>query len=302
MTVNKPPALRHGGRVAITAPSGCVDERALDEGVAALRREGFAVELGRNVLARKGYLAGDEKARARELIGFFGRKDIDAIFCARGGFGSMQLLPELAKETELAPKLFVGYSDVTVLLNWFLRRFAMVTFHGPMVAADFARGLSEHSKAHFLGMLKGEVSGWSVPVGAAIRPGQAAAAMVGGCLSLLAATLGTPYEVETAGRILLIEDIDEKPYRIERMLTHLKLAGKLDNLAGLVCGDFIRCEGDGSREVVDIIKELFADAAFPVVTGFPAGHGDENLALPFGVRMRLDATRGTLSLLESPVI
>src|ERR1043166_7840275 len=138
MAVHKPRALSDGARIGIVAPAGCVDEAALAEGVAALRREGFAVELGANILARKGYLAGDPEVRARELLSFFRRDDIDAIFCARGGFGSVQLLPELQKEAELAAKIFVGYSDVTTLLNWFLRRFALVTFHGPMVATDLA--------------------------------------------------------------------------------------------------------------------------------------------------------------------
>jgi muramoyltetrapeptide carboxypeptidase len=185
-------------------------------------------------------------------------------------------------------------------LNWFLLRFALVNFHGQMVATDLARGLSDFSKAHFLGMLSGNLKEWIAPV-EIVRPGVAEAEMMGGCLSLLVTTLGTPYEIDTAGKLLLIEDIDEKPYRVERMLTHLKLAGKFDQLAGLVFGDFTHCGGDGSREVSEIIEELFANVGFPVVTGLTAGHGAQNLVVPFGVKMRLDANRGNLSLLESPV-
>lgn len=301
MAVHKPRALRRGSRIGIIAPSGCVDESALEKGSSALRREGFSVEIAPNILAHKGYLAGDAQRRVSDLVEFFTRDDIDAIFCARGGFGSIQLLPELGIKTELLAKIFVGYSDVTVLLNWFLQRFGIVTFHGPMVAADFARGVSECSTAHFLRMLMGDLGNWTVPLGEVIRSGTAEAQMMGGCLSLLVTTLGTPYEIETAGRILLIEDVDEKPYRIERMLTHLKLAGKFEAIAGLVFGGFTGCEGDGSREVSDIIRELFGEARFPVVTGLPVGHGEENLAVPFGVAMRLDAQKATLSLLESPV-
>jgi muramoyltetrapeptide carboxypeptidase len=265
----------------------------------AVRKEGFSVELGPNVYCRKGYLAGDERARADDLVDFFQRSDIDAIFCARGGFGSMQLLPHM--RNELKPKIFVGYSDITVLLNWFLQKFHMVTFHAPMVAMDIAHGLSARAKEHFWGLLTGETTEWKVELGEIIRPGVIEAEMVGGCLSLLVTTLGTPYEVDTTGKLLFLEDTDEKPYRIERMLTHLKMAGKLDRLSGVVFGDFTRCDGEGTRDVRQVIGELFADAPYPVVMGMAAGHGQENLALPFGVKMALNGQAGTLSLTESPV-
>lgn len=265
----------------------------------AVSKEGFSVELGPNVYRRKGYLAGDERARADDLVDFFQRSDIDAIFCARGGFGSMQLLPHM--RNELKPKIFVGYSDITVLLNWFLQKFHMVTFHAPMVAMDIAHGLSARAKEHFWGLLTGETTEWKVELGEIIRPGVIEAEMVGGCLSLLVTTLGTPYEVDTTGKLLFLEDTDEKPYRIERMLTHLKMAGKLDRLSGVVFGDFTRCDGEGTRDVRQVIGELFADAPYPVVMGMAAGHGQENLALPFGVKMALNGQAGTLSLTESPV-
>jgi muramoyltetrapeptide carboxypeptidase len=299
MPVYKPPPLKRGGRIGIVAPAGCVDPAAVEEGVEAVRKEGFAVELAPNVYRRKGYLAGDELARADDLVNFFQRADIDAIFCARGGFGSMQLLPHMINQ--LKPKIFVGYSDITVLLNWFLQKFHMVTFHAPMVAMDIARGLSERAKEHFWGLLTGEMREWKVELGEIIRPGMIEAEMIGGCLSLLVTTLGTPYEVDTTGKLLFLEDTDEKPYRIERMLTHLKMAGKLDRLSGLVFGDFTRCEGEGTRDVRQVIGELFAEAPYPVVMGMAAGHGQENLALPFGVKMALDGQAGTLSLSESPV-
>ena len=301
MAVHKPPPLKQGGRIGVVAPSGCVDEKALEEGIEALRTDGFAVELGQNIYSRKGYLAGDEQGRVYDLIDFFRRSDIDAIFCARGGFGSIQLLPVLVKELRLKAKIFVGYSDVTVLLNWFSQQFGIVTFHAPMVAMDIARGLRGRAKEHFWGTLMGDTRDWTVDLGEVIRPGVAEAEMMGGCLSLLVTTLGTPYEIDTVGKLLFIEDVDERPYRIERMLTHLKMAGKLDRLTGLVCGDFTRCEGEGPRDVRQIISELFRDAPYPVVMGMAAGHGLENLALPFGVRMALDGNAATLSLIESPV-
>jgi muramoyltetrapeptide carboxypeptidase len=299
MPVYKPARLKRGGRIGIVAPAGCVDPAAVEEGMEAVRKEGFSVELGPNVYRRKGYLAGDERARADDLVNFFQRSDIDAIFCARGGFGSMQLLPHM--RNELKPKIFVGYSDITVLLNWFLQKFHMVTFHAPMVAMDIAHGLSVRAKEHFWGLLTGETRDWKVELGEIIRPGVIEAEMVGGCLSLLVTTLGTPYEVDTTGKLLFLEDTDEKPYRIERMLTHLKMAGKLDRLSGVLFGDFTRCDGEGTRDVRQVIGELFADAPYPVVMGMAAGHGQENLALPFGVKMALNGQAGTLSLTESPV-
>ncbi len=299
MPVHKPPRLKRGGRIGVVAPAGCVDQRAIEEGVEAVRKEGFAVELAPNIYGRKGYLAGDEHARTNDLVDFFRRADIDAIFCARGGFGSIQLLPRLTDQ--LKPKIFVGYSDITVLLNWFLQKVGMVTFHAPMLAMDIARGLSERAKQHFWGMLTGETKEWKVQLGEIIQPGVAEAEMMGGCLSLLVTTLGTPYEIDTTGKLLFIEDVAEKPYRIERMLTHLKMAGKLERLSGVVFGDFRGCEGDGARDVRQVIGELFGEASYPVIMGMAAGHGQENLALPFGVKMALDSHAGTLSLVESPV-
>ena len=301
MAVYKPAPLRRGGKIGVVAPAGCVDEKLLAAGVQALGREGFEVELAPGVRDRKGYLAGDDAKRARDLEGFFCRPDLDAIFCARGGFGAIQLLPHLTERIRSHPKIFAGYSDITILLNWLLQSYGMVTFHAPMVAMDFGLGLSQRSRDHLWGTLTGEKWMWTVAVGEVLRTGHAQAEMLGGCLSVLVTTLGTPYEIDTVGKVLFLEDVGEKPYRIERMLTHLKMAGKLDRLAGLVFGDFTRCVGEGPRDVRAIIGELFHNAPYPVVMGIPAGHGQENLVLPFGVRMAVDGHAGTLSLMESPV-
>ena len=301
MTVYKPAPLRRGGRIGVVAPAGCVDDELLSAGVQALQQDGFQVELAPGVHDRKGYLAGDDEKRARDLEGFFCRPDLDAIFCARGGFGSIQLIPHLTERIRSHPKIFAGYSDVTSLLNWLLQSCGMVTFHAPMVAMDFAHGLSPRSRDHLWGTLTGEKWTWKIEVGEVIRSGKVQAEMLGGCLSVVVTTLGTPYEIDTTGKMLFLEDIGEKPYRVERMLTHLKMAGKLERLAGLVFGDFTQCNGEGPRNVREIIGDLFYEAPYPVVMGIPAGHGRENLALPFGVKMALDADVGTLSLIETPV-
>jgi muramoyltetrapeptide carboxypeptidase len=167
---------------------------------------------------------------------------------------------------------------------------------------DFARGLTQRSLDHFWRILTGEQWMCKMNLAETIRPGKVEAEMLGGCLSVIVTTLGTPYEINTAGKLLFLEDVGEKPYRIERMLIHLRMAGKLEGLAGLVFGDFTNCEGPGSRDVREIIIELFREAPYPVVMGMPAGHGAESLTLPFGVKMALDAVAGTLSLTESPVV
>lgn len=300
--MNKPARVKPGGRIGILAPGGCVDQESLIAGAQTIRNEGFEVELSPNIRERKGYLAGDERQRAQDLADFFRREDIDAVFCARGGFGSVQLLPHLSLGIKAFPKVFVGYSDVSILLNWLLEKCEMVTFHGPMVAMELAKGLHGRSKEFFWGLFTGEKTSWKLQLGEVIRPGKVKAPMMGGCLSVLVTTLGTAYEIDTSGKLLFLEDVGEKPYRIERMLTHLKMAGKFDSLAGLVLGQFEECDGYGSRGLSHIVRDMFCKAPYPVVMGMAAGHGSEHLTLPFGVNMLLDGNHGMLSLLESPVV
>ena len=300
--LQKPTALKRGDKIAVVATSGKVEDEKLKAGVAALRRAGFAVETADNILARKGYLAGEAKSRAGALQAFFERPDIAAIFAARGGFGSIQMLPFLDPEAiRRHPKIFVGYSDLSIVVNWLVERCGIAAFHGPMVAMEFARGLSGRNAEFFWGTLVGEKQTWEIDLAETVSAGTGEGEAAGGCLSTIVTTIGTPYEIATAGKMLLLEDVAEKPYRIERMLTHMKMAGKLDRLAGLVFGSFTYCEGDGEREVGEIVREMFGGAPYPVATGLPMGHGDDNVIMPLGVRMRLDSGARRLSLIEPPV-
>ena len=302
MAVHKPRRLSRGARIGVVAPAGCVARDAVDAGAQAIRDQGFDVEFGPNLFAADGYLAGTPEARARDLVEFFRRPEIGAIFCARGGFGSAQLLPHLSDaDVGRYPKIFLGYSDVTFLLIWLRQFCGMMTFHAPMVAMDMARGLNEASRRYLWPLLQGEMTEWKVQLGDVVRPGKAQAEMVGGCLSLLVTTLGTPYEIDTEGKLLFLEDIGEKPYRIERMLTHLKMAGKLAGPAGVLVGDFTGCDGEGARGVREVIDDIFRGAPYPVIMGMRAGHGPDNITLPFGARMFLDGDTATLAMLESPV-
>ena len=299
----RPMPLQRGDKIGILAPSGAVRRTQIEKGVQALKREGYRVELAKGVSERKGYLAGEPEQRARDLERFFTRVDIRAIFCARGGFGAIQLLPLLdVKAVRSHPKIFVGYSDVSVLLNWMSQKCGLVTFHGPMVVMDLARGLAGQSKDYFWKTLSGKFAGWQVKGLETIvsGPREVRGELAGGCLSVIVTTLGTPYEIHTKGKILFLEDIGEKPYRVERMLTHLQMAGKLKGVRGVVFGQFTDCGPDKERGLKQIVQEIFQYADYPVLWGFQGGHGRVNLLLPFGVRMALNPKAGTLSMLESP--
>lgn len=301
MNLLKPPPLRPGDTIGVIAPAGAVYGDLLAKGVRALEASGFRVVLAEGILARKGYLAGSEKQRAETLERFFLRNDIAAIFCARGGFGSIQLLPALDPDLIRAhPKIFVGFSDVTALLNWMSQRCGVVVFHGPMVAVEFAGELEGGVSSGFWDALTGKRRLWQIKGSGVLRSGDGPVrgALAGGCLSVLVTTLGTPYEIDTAGKIVFLEDVGERPYRIERMLTHLRMAGKLDHVAGIVTGAFNDCESGAERDVTEVLADVFADAPYPVVTGLPCGHATPNTLLPFGLNAELDGRNGVLMLAE----
>ncbi len=300
MNLLKPPPLRPGDTIGVIAPAGAVYEDLLAKGVRALEARGFRVVLAEGILARKGYLAGSEQQRAETLKRFFLRDDIAAIFCARGGFGSIQLLPALDPELIRAhPKIFVGFSDVTALLNWMSQRCGVVAFHGPMVAVEFAGELEGGVSSGFWDALTGKRRLWQINGSGVLRGGAPVrGALAGGCLSVLVTTLGTPYEIDTAGKIVFLEDVGERPYRIERMLTHLRMAGKLDDVAGVVTGAFNDCETGAERDVTEVLADVFADAPYPVVTGLPCGHATPNTLLPIGLNAELDGRNGVLMLVE----
>ena len=301
MKLLKPPPLRPGDTIGVIAPAGAVYEDLLAKGVRALEACGFQVKLAEDILARKGYLAGNEQQRARTLEHFFLREDIAAVFCARGGFGSIQLLPALDSEIiRTHPKIFVGFSDVTALLNWMSQSCGIVAFHGPMVAVEFAGELEGDVNSGFWDALTGKRRLWQIKGTGVLRTGggPARGPLAGGCLSVLVTTLGTPYEIDTRGKILFLEDVGEQPYRIERMLTHLRMAGKLDTVAGVVTGAFNDCESGAERDIAEVLADVFRDVAYPVVTGLPCGHATPNTLLPIGLEAELDGRNGVLMLVE----
>jgi muramoyltetrapeptide carboxypeptidase len=302
MSLVKPRALRPGSIVGIAAPGSPVDAEALSAGESLLRDAGFEVRYAADLLARSGYLAGDDTRRAREWMDLVRDPEVEAIVCARGGYGCDRIIDSLdADAVRAARKPLVGYSDITVLLQWQLRCAGLVGFHGPML--DRGADVDAGAVATLFDQLQGREELPVVFPGCAGGGGRAEGVLVGGSLTMLVASLGTSWEVETAGAILMLEDIGERPYRIDRMLQQLRSAGKLASVAGIGIGAFTQCEDAKYPEpsVDDVIREVLAPLAVPVVTGLPFGHVANNYAWPLGGRATMDGDRGELLLVERGV-
>lgn len=302
--MRKPPRLRLGDIIGVVSPAAAVGEEKLRRGCATLEQLGFGVRLGDHVLDRHRYLAGTDENRIHDLSTLWADPEVKTIICSRAGYGSGRLLPHLSFPTFAhTPKIFLGYSDVTLLLNVLVQQSGLVCFHGPVVAGEFADGLTPRSQAHLLNLLTTGFGEPSLAFSTTLRTGVRAGRLVGGCLSVLVATLGTPFALDPDDAILFIEDIGEKPYRIDRMLTQLKQAGKLDNLAGVIFGEMKSCRGETSDPtlLLSVIDDLFAEYDYPVGFGLPAGHEGENFTLPLGIQVRLDTALQTLTFLEPAV-
>jgi muramoyltetrapeptide carboxypeptidase len=304
----KPPALQPGDTIGIIAPASNIKRELLEAGCDTLRRIGYKPFYFDSILEKDLYFAGSADRRARELNEMFTRDDVRAIICARGGYGANYLLETLNLENiKTHPKIFVGYSDITSLLTYISDAVGLVTFHGPMVTKDFAHEDGVDS-ASWEASLNG-TSAWALEFGResgakALQKGSAEGILYGGCLSMLVASLGTPYELHTAGTILFMEDMAEKPYQIDRMLMQLKLAGKFADVRGIVFGEMLDCvqNKDQGYTLEEVVLRVVSDLGVPVAYGLRSGHASHrNITLPLGVRATLDVGRneGSLRILES---
>ena len=297
----KPAPLAAGDRVALVAPAGVCDPVRLATGVQLLRDWGLdPVTLA--VDGRLRYMADSDQRRAAALTEAFSNNDYRAVMAVRGGFGCARLLDRFDTALVAAnPIMLTGFSDLSLLLNRVVQEAGVACYHAPMVAADLPR-LGEVARESFRRFLFGEDNWFAGQAEQCWRGGVAEGLLVGGCLSVLVTTLGTPAEIDTESRILFLEDVAEKPYRIDRMMTHLRQAGKLDRVAGLVLGPMTDCDdGQGPDVLRDIVLEALAGIDCPVAWGLQSGHGCDNGVLPFGCRVRLDADAPGLELLE-PVL
>lgn len=289
-----PPPVRPGDRVGVAALSGPVDPERLARGLAELRRLGFEPVPARNlaaVSARSGLFAGDDAERLAAFHELAADPSLGAILFSRGGHGLLRLLPHLDWDLlARTPRAYVGYSDLTPFLLEVVRRLGVVAFHGPMVAADLARGLAVEEEESLLGALAGDYP-VAHSLAVALRPGEAEGPLLGGCLSLLAATLGTPYAPDLAGAILFLEDVNEPAYKLDRLLTHLRLAGSLDAIRGMVFGHFDSGPNGprgASGDLAALVTESLAGFEWPVAWGEKSGHRAPNLTLPLGLTARLE--------------
>ena len=306
----RPPALQPGNTVGIIAPASNLKREMLEAGCEALRRLGYRPFYFESILEHELYFAGSVKRRARELEEMFAREGVQAIVCARGGYGANYLLPALDLEKIARhPKIFVGYSDITTLLTWFSDAAGLVTFHGPMVAKDFAieGGVDAPSWAAALS----GASDWPVDSASSgmrpLVPGSGVGILYGGCLSMLAASLGTPYEIRTAGTILFMEDIAARPYQIDRMLMQLKLAGKFAQVRGIIFGEMLDCvqSANQSYTLQEVVLRVIGDLGVPVAYGLRSGHVSRgNITLPIGVQAELSVSPADagLRILESATV
>lgn len=301
-----PKRLANGDQVAIIAPSSPVPKKDLERGCEELRRYNLIPAWGEDLLARTRLVAGSPARRREEWRTAWEDPENRGIFAARGGMGAASLLPlEVSREEDLPPPVFSGYSDLTYL-HAILQRQRIVSFYGPMVSLEFAKGSDEdggyESESFRRQLIDGEPGGLLSPVGAVgVREGRAEGRLAGGCLSLLSTLWGTPEQPDLDGAILLLEDEEELPYRVERFLHHLRRGGAFENLSGVLLGEFPRCEPDrrGGPTVAETIQEFFDDFPGPVVWGFPVGHTlRPMITIPLGCRARLDGNAATLELLE----
>jgi muramoyltetrapeptide carboxypeptidase len=290
----KPAAVSTGARIAVVAPASNAKLERIEDGIAALRKYGFDVVPAAHATGKSApYFAGTLEERLEDLHRAFADPDIEAIICTRGGYGSNYLLEDLDLDLIAKnPKPFFAYSDLTVVQTWLLDELGLVSFHGPMAAADFCRedGIDDASFADALN--GGKVTAGAVQGLRVLKPGRAQGTMHGGCLSMLVSTLGTRFAPQTEGRLLFLEDVGAKPYQIDRMLRQMVLAGKFDGVTGFVFGEMLDCVSPGASpgmldEVILRVLDWFDG---PIATGLRSGHVSRaNVTLPMGIGAELIA-------------
>lgn len=310
--MNRGKRLMPGDTLGLIAPAGVVrDASAIDRAVQAAEGMGYRVKLGDSARGHYGYLAGTDAARAGDVNAMFADDAVDAVVCLRGGYGCMRLLDRLDYDLIAAhPKIFMGYSDVTALHIALNQRCDLLTFHGPMAAADWSDGaVDAFTHENMLRVLTsphpvGELPNPPDDPRHTVNPGCAQGRLTGGNLTLLAASLGTPWEIDTRGKLLFIEEVGEKTYAVDRLLTQLRLAGKFADCAGVVFGDFANCPMEYQAyglPLETVIRDVVAPCGKPIFMGLRCGHCTPKLTLPLGAQCAMDADKCTLTVLEGAV-
>ncbi|MEC5424483.1 LD-carboxypeptidase [Virgibacillus sp. C22-A2] len=302
----RPARLSKGDTIGVTAPAGPPDQNKLKHAIPFFEKMGLHVKLGKHIEKTHGYLAGTDKERLEDLHDMIGDPAIKAIIFARGGYGTGRLAPNLDYELiKKNPKIIWGYSDITYLHTAIRQATGLVTFHGPMLASDIGKeDFDELSAEMFQQLFEPKTYDYTEKISPlkVIAPGTAKGELVGGNLSLLVSSLGTPYEIDTKGKLLIIEDIFEEPYRIDGMLNQLKLAGKLTDAAGIIVGDFADAEPtvDSSLTLDQVFQDYLAELPGPVLAGFKIGHCMPHFAVPLGAKAKL-STKEKLMTIEAGI-
>src|SRR5579871_149832 len=286
-------AIRAGDKIGIVAPASNVRRELLEAGSSGLRKIGYESVYSPEIFERDLYFAGSAERRVLELEAMMERADVAAVICARGGYSRNYLLERLDFEKlERHPKVLMGYSDNTSLLTAIHDRTGLITFHGPMVTKDLAAEDGVEATS-WNNALQG-TNEWTIPMDGVevLRPGRARGKLYGGCLSILVASLGTPFEIQTEDTVLFLEDIGTKPYQIDRMLVQMRLAGKLERVRGIVFGEMADCRQPAGQDYTlqEVVVRVLKDIKGPIVYGLKSGHvSSRNITLPIGVQAELSA-------------
>ena len=312
----KPSKLKPNATIGIIAPSSPVKKDKLEANIRYLEELGYRIKLGTHLFDRYGYLAGIDRDRANDINHMFADPEVDAIFCARGGSGTTRIIPLIDyANIRRNPKIFLGYSDVTALLNAIHQQTGLIVFHSPMVESGlginsepFSREMvfrllsnpEPFGKINFPSESPAATTNWKVLV-----EGETQGKSLAGCISVIQTLLGTPYEFDLKNKIFFCEDVDEEPYRIDRMLAHFKLTDKLKQVNAVVIGKLVRCESKEPDEPSlthrEIFSDLFSDLGIPVIYDLGFGHGDVNFPIPIGIEVKIDTRKRELSYLEGAV-
>jgi muramoyltetrapeptide carboxypeptidase len=304
----KPRALRSGDRIAIVAPASPPAPDQFEAGAQELRALGFEPVYTQAATARDGYLAGSADDRARDFIRAWEDRDVAGVVAVRGGYGSVQILPLLRADVfRQRPKLFIGYSDNTSLLTWLMQDCGLVVYHGPMIEGRLARGPAGYDRDTFMRCLCDPVplGALSPPTLETVQAGEATGPLVGGTLTQLVGSLGTPFAFSPPrGCILFLDEVGERPYRIDRMLTQLRLSGLLARASAIVCNEMPQCDEPGGTPTArDVIRTVLDGFPGPVLFGFPSGHTlGVPLTLPFGVEARVIGSGSPALVIEEAAV
>lgn len=303
----KPKPLRKGDTIGLIGPSSPTPLERINPTVKELENLGFKVVVGASCYGQHGYLSGRDDIRAKDIKEMFKNKYIDGIWCIRGGYGTPRILDMLDYDAIRSnPKVFIGYSDITALHIAINQQCNLVTFHGPMASTEVFHKLDNFTYEYLTrNVMDTEALGRiNNPKDVSIKklvPGNCEGKLIGGNLSLVSATIGTDYEIDTKGKILFLEDVDEEPYRIDRMLTQLRLAGKLNDAKGFILGDWSNCvsnEPEKSLTLMEVFNEIIVPLGKPTIYNLMAGHCKPMITLPFGVNAKLDADNKSLFIYE----